>query len=90
MLPRPFGERAGERGTREETSVLRDAPTPALPPRGEGGIRGKPADLGRQHMGRGCLVFVGASLLAMGVGLEGLCGQVHGVCVPELQPSHKD
>ena len=41
-------------------------------------------------MGRGCLVFVGASLLAMGVGLEGLCGQVHGVCVPELQPLHKD
>jgi hypothetical protein len=30
LLPRPFGER----GAREETSVLRDAPTPALPQRG--------------------------------------------------------
>jgi hypothetical protein len=30
LLPRPFGERAGERGTHEETVVLRDAPTPTL------------------------------------------------------------
>ena len=29
-LPRPFGERAGERGTREETVVLRGAPIMAL------------------------------------------------------------
>ena len=30
LPPRPFGERAGERGTREETVVLRGAPTMAL------------------------------------------------------------
>ncbi len=34
LLPRPFGKRAGERGTREETLVPRDAPTPVLPQRG--------------------------------------------------------
>jgi len=33
-LPRPFGERAGERGTCEETVVPHDAPTLALPQRG--------------------------------------------------------
>ena len=56
----------------------------------EGVNRGTPADPGRRLLGRGCLVFVVASLLAMGVGLEGLFAQVHGVFVLELQPSHKD
>jgi hypothetical protein len=39
LLPRPFGERAGERGTREAMMVPRGAPTLA-PPEGEGEIRG--------------------------------------------------
>ncbi len=34
LLPRPSGERAGERGTREESVEARAAPTPALPQRG--------------------------------------------------------
>ncbi len=43
-LPRPFGERAGERGTREARVVPRDVPTPALPQRGreEFGVRVQP------------------------------------------------
>ncbi len=38
LLPRPSGERAGERGTREATVVPRDAPTPALPQSGRESI----------------------------------------------------
>ncbi len=34
LLPRPSGERVGERGTRVATVVPRDAPTPAIPKRG--------------------------------------------------------
>jgi len=45
LLPRPFGERVGERGTREETVVPRDAPTLALPQSPD--VNGPKCKLGR-------------------------------------------
>ena len=39
LAPSPLWERVGERGTHEETAVLRGAPTPALAQRGREELR---------------------------------------------------